>query len=61
MFFAASPDPDGSIHQVNLFRRQTDHLAGGVAESVGGGGVTDIMRVGEEDPKIRKKRLITVG
>jgi pre-rRNA-processing protein IPI3 len=61
MFFAASSDSEGSIHQVNLFRRRDDHLAGGVTEAVGGAGVVDIIRVADEDPKACKKRLIVVG
>ena len=61
MFFAASADPEGSIHQVNLFRRRADYSAGGVTEAVGGAGVADVIRVGEEDPKTRNKRLITIG
>lgn len=61
MFFAASPDPDGSIYQVNLFRRKVDHSAGEITEAIGGAGVADIIRVGDEDPKTCKKRLITVG
>lgn len=61
MFFAASPDSEGSIHQVNLFRRQADHSAGGVIKAVGGAGIGDIVQVGDEDPKALKKRLITVG
>jgi pre-rRNA-processing protein IPI3 len=61
MFFAASPDPQGSIHQVNMFRRRADHSTGGVTEAIGGAGVADVIRMGEEDPKTRNKRLITVG
>ena len=61
VFFAASPDSEGSIHQVNMFRRQASHSAGGVIEAIGGAGVGDIVRVGDEDPKALKKRLIAVG
>lgn len=61
MFFAASPGPEGSIHQVNMFRRRADHSAGGVTDAIGGAGVADVIRVGEEDLKTRKKRLISVG
>jgi pre-rRNA-processing protein IPI3 len=43
-----------------MFRRQTDS-AGGAIEAIGGAGVGDIVRVGDEDPKALKKRLITVG
>ncbi|KAF7971945.1 hypothetical protein HWV62_19401 [Athelia sp. TMB] len=61
IFFAASPGPEGSIHQVNLFTRRPDHSAGGSIEAVGGAGVADTIRVGDEDPKTRRKRLISVG
>jgi pre-rRNA-processing protein IPI3 len=47
---------------MNLFR-QRDDKAGGqqVTEAIGGSGVTDIIRVGDENPEARKQRLITVG
>jgi len=32
-----------------------------VTEAIGGAGVADVIRMGEEDPKTRNKRLITVG
>ncbi|TFY82053.1 hypothetical protein EWM64_g1959 [Hericium alpestre] len=59
LFFAASAD--GSVYQVNLFRKPVDKSGGRVAEAVGGSGVTDIIRIGDEDPKEAKKRLISVG
>ena len=58
MFFAASVD--GSIYQVNLFR-QRDRGGMQVTEAVGGAGVTDIIRVGDEETKETNKRLISVG
>lgn len=64
IFLAASAD--GSIHQMNLFRqrdfRQRDSDTGAqVPEAIGGAGVGDVIRVGEEDREARKKRLISVG
>ncbi|KAJ7636093.1 WD40 repeat-like protein [Mycena polygramma] len=60
MFFAASKD--GSIHQMNLFRQREDKTGGLVMEAIGGAGVTDIIRVGdEEQTKAQKRRLISVG
>ncbi|KAG1746716.1 WD40-repeat-containing domain protein [Suillus paluster] len=47
LFFAASPD--GSIYQVNLFRQRTEKHAGQTIEAVGGAGVSDIIRVADED------------
>jgi pre-rRNA-processing protein IPI3 len=59
MFFAASKD--GSIHQMNLFRQREDK-SGSIAEAIGGAGVTDIIRVGdEEQTRTQKRRLIAVG
>lgn len=60
-FFAASPGAEGSIHQVNLFKKRQDGSASTDIEAVGGAGVTDVIRVGEENPKTRNKRLISVG
>lgn len=60
IFFAASPGPQGLIHQMNLFRRRANH-SGGITEAVGGAGVVDIIRVTDDDPLTRKKRLISVG
>ncbi|KAI0320863.1 WD40-repeat-containing domain protein [Amylostereum chailletii] len=59
VFFAATAE--GSIHQVNLFRRRVDKHGGVLAEAVGGAGVTDIIRIGDEDPKESTKRLLNVG
>ncbi|KAI0046012.1 WD40 repeat-like protein [Auriscalpium vulgare] len=59
MFFAASSE--GSIHQVNLFKSRIDKTGGRVIEAVGGAGVSDIIRIGDEDPKEARKRLISVG
>jgi pre-rRNA-processing protein IPI3 len=58
IFWAASPD--GSIHQMNLFRQRDDKLGGQVTEAIGGAGVSDIIRVGEMRES-QKKRLISVG
>lgn len=59
VFFAASPD--GSVHQMNLFRQRESKFGGQVMEALGGAGVTDIIRVGDENDEARKKRLISVG
>ncbi|KAI0272527.1 WD40-repeat-containing domain protein [Gloeopeniophorella convolvens] len=59
LFFAASAD--GSVHQVNLFHTRTDKTGGRVAEAVGGAGVNDVLRIGDEDPHTNKRRLISVG
>ncbi|KAI0057462.1 WD40 repeat-like protein [Artomyces pyxidatus] len=59
LFFAASAE--GSVYQVNLFRTRVDKSGGRVAEAVGGAGVTDIIRIGDEDPREATKRLISVG
>ncbi|KAI6122663.1 WD40-repeat-containing domain protein [Pisolithus croceorrhizus] len=57
MFFAASPD--GSVHQVNLFRER-DHKHGGkVIEAIGGTGTADLIRV-DDTESLAKTRLITV-
>lgn len=58
IFWAASPN--GSIHQMNLFRQRNDKLGGQVTEAIGGASVSDIIRVGE-DQEYQKKRLISVG
>lgn len=57
VFFAASVD--GSIHQVNLFSQRE----GRFAAAIGGGGVTDPIRLGDESDStgLTKKRLISVG
>lgn len=57
LFFAASPD--GFIYQVNLFRQRAEKHAGQVIEAIGGAGVSDLIRVTDEDSDSRK-RLITV-
>ncbi|KDQ18934.1 hypothetical protein BOTBODRAFT_63086 [Botryobasidium botryosum FD-172 SS1] len=61
VFFAASKD--GSIHQVNLFRRRKDklghRLVGGM-EAVGGAGAGDAERI-EKEEEAEKERLISVG
>ncbi|KIL00758.1 hypothetical protein PAXRUDRAFT_29581 [Paxillus rubicundulus Ve08.2h10] len=60
LFFASSPD--GSIHQVNLFReRETKHKGGPFIEAVGGSGVSDIIRVDEAENTAGRQRLISVG
>jgi pre-rRNA-processing protein IPI3 len=63
LFFAASSSTveEGAVHQVNLFRQRDDKLGSSVTEAVGGAGVTDVIRVGEQEPKATKKRLISVG
>ena len=57
IFFAASVD--GSIHQVNLFSQRE----GRFAAAIGGGGVADPIRLGEESDSTGQtnKRLISVG
>jgi hypothetical protein len=52
---------EGAVHQVNLFRQRDDKLGSSATEAVGGAGVTDVIRVGEQEPKATKKRLISVG
>ncbi|KAG6890965.1 hypothetical protein C0992_011724 [Termitomyces sp. T32_za158] len=52
---------DGSIHQVNLFRQRDTKSGGQFTEAIGGAGVSDIIRVGEEGSEAQKKRLISVG
>ena len=60
LFFAASAD--GSIHQMNLFHERASKLGGTITEAVGGAGVTDVIRVDDEESReARKKRLISVG
>lgn len=59
LFFAASTD--GSIHQVNLFRTRIDKTGARVAEAVGGAGISDLLSVGDDDPSIGKRRLVSVG
>lgn len=57
-FFAAAPD--GSAHQVNLFR-DADEKSGIPAEAVGGAGVSDVIRIEDIPAEARRKRLISVG
>lgn len=48
---------------MNLFRKRNDHGSqnfGGM-EALGGASVSDVIRIGEEDPREAKRRLITVG
>ncbi|EMD38945.1 hypothetical protein CERSUDRAFT_112651 [Gelatoporia subvermispora B] len=59
LFFAASPD--GSIHQVNLFRQREDKFGHATMEAVGGAGANDIIRINDEDPQAAKRRLISAG
>ncbi|KAI0741405.1 WD40 repeat-like protein [Daedaleopsis nitida] len=59
LFFAASAD--GSIHQVNLFRQREDKFSRAAMEAVGGGGVSDVIRINDVDTTATKKRLISVG
>ena len=60
LFFAASSD--GSIHQMNLFRERDSKIGGVITEAVGGAGVTDVIRVDDDESReARKKRLISVG
>jgi len=56
-FFAASQD--GSIHQVNLFRKRTGATSVRAVEAVGGGGMSDVIRLVDE--KAENERLISVG
>ncbi|KAL1738639.1 WD40-repeat-containing domain protein, partial [Schizophyllum fasciatum] len=56
--FAAAPD--GSIHQVNLFR-DADEKSRIPAEAVGGAGLSDIIRIEDIPAEARRKRLISVG
>lgn len=46
---------------MNLFRQRESKFGGQVMEALGGAGVTDIIRVGDENDEARKKRLISVG
>jgi pre-rRNA-processing protein IPI3 len=47
---------------MNLFRDRETKAGGIITEAVGGGGVTDIIRVDDdENREARKKRLISVG
>ena len=47
---------------MNLFRERASKLGGITTEAVGGAGVTDIIRVEDDDTReARKKRLFSVG
>ncbi|KAF8909331.1 WD40-repeat-containing domain protein [Gymnopilus junonius] len=60
LFFSASSD--GSIHQVNMFRERETKMGGILTESIGGAGVTDVIRIDDDASReARKKRLIKVG
>ncbi|KDQ61569.1 hypothetical protein JAAARDRAFT_31026 [Jaapia argillacea MUCL 33604] len=70
IFFAASSGAEGEVYQVNLFRRVNLGKGKGVIgsggsrelEAIGGKGVSDVIRVGEEDDSEgNRKRLMTVG
>lgn len=59
LFFAASAD--GSIHQMNLFRVREDKFGRAVTEAVGGTGISDVIRINDDDQDATRKRLISVG
>ncbi|KAF5373264.1 hypothetical protein D9615_007472 [Tricholomella constricta] len=59
IFLAASAD--GSVHQMNLFRQRDTKKGGQFTEAIGGAGVSDVIRVGEENGEAQKKRLISIG
>lgn len=46
---------------MNLFRYRDTKSGGQFTEAIGGAGLSDIIRVGEEDRETRKRRLISVG
>jgi pre-rRNA-processing protein IPI3 len=47
---------------MNLFRERETKLGGIITEAIGGAGVTDIIRVDDDESReARKKRLISVG
>ncbi|KAG5647909.1 hypothetical protein DXG03_007833 [Asterophora parasitica] len=46
---------------MNLFRQRDTKKGGQFTEALGGAGVSDIIRVGEESREEQKKRLIAVG
>lgn len=56
-FFAASQD--GSIYQVNLFRRRSGAANMRGVDAIGGGGMSDVIRLADDD--IASQRLISVG
>ena len=55
-FFAASNT--GSIHQVNLFSKRADVVSSRAMEAVGGGGMSDIIRLADDEAG--SERLISV-
>ncbi|KXN86545.1 Pre-rRNA-processing protein IPI3 [Leucoagaricus sp. SymC.cos] len=59
VFFAATPD--GSIHRVNLFRKSTNAAGDLIDEAVGGGGTSNIIRIGEENDKPQTRNSMQVG
>ncbi len=46
---------------MNLFRQRKNDAGEFVQEAVGGGGTSDIIRIGEDIGKSDKRRLIQVG
>ncbi len=47
---------------MNLFRERESKIGGVITEAVGGAGVTDVIRVDDDETReARKKRLISVG
>lgn len=47
---------------MNLFRERASKMGGTMTEAVGGAGVTDVIRVDDEESReARKRRLISVG
>ncbi|EPQ56441.1 WD40 repeat-like protein [Gloeophyllum trabeum ATCC 11539] len=59
VFFAASSGDDGTIYQMNLFK-QTRAGKNAIVEAIGGGGATDIVRIGDDDGSAPKKMSIQV-
>ncbi|KAF8489311.1 WD40-repeat-containing domain protein [Gautieria morchelliformis] len=57
--FLFSGSQDGSIHQVNLFRRRTDATNMRGVEALGGGGMSDVIRL--DDDETAHQRLISAG
>jgi len=57
LFFASSNT--GSIYEMNMFQERATRLG---MEAIGGAGLTDIIRVGDdENTTIKNKKLISVG
>ncbi|TFK51715.1 WD40 repeat-like protein [Heliocybe sulcata] len=59
-FFAASSGEEGVVYQMNLFKHAKSRK-NTMIEAVGGGGVMDIVRIGEEGDDGPKKMSIDVG